>query len=82
MIDLDGLKLIDPVEITVDESGEVKGAAALMSRLRQEKPWLFLATNSSSLASAPISAPSRSKLATEMTLDEWRMARSELLRRR
>jgi hypothetical protein len=82
MIDLDGLKLIDPVDITVDESGEVRGAANLISRLQRDKPWLFLSGNSSSLASAPLSTPSRSKLATEMTLEEWRTARAELLRRR
>lgn len=82
MIDLDGLKLIDPAEISVDETGEVKGAANLMSRLQRDKPWLFLSKNSSSLASAPLSTPSRAKLATEMTLEEWRAARAELIRRR
>jgi hypothetical protein len=82
MIDLDGLKLIDPAGITVDEVGEVKGAAALMSKVQRDKPWLFLSGNSSSLACAPSNSPTRSKLATDMTLDEWRTARAELLRRR
>jgi hypothetical protein len=82
IVDLDGLKLIDPHDVTVDESGVVKGAASVIGRLQRDKPWLFNTGNSSSLATAPPSAPSRTKLATEMTLDEWRAARIELLRRR
>jgi hypothetical protein len=82
MIDLDGLKLIDANDIAVDDSGEVKGAAAVVARLRRSKPWLFGAPSSSSHAGVPASAPTRQKLATEMSLDEWRNARAELLRRR
>jgi hypothetical protein len=82
MIDLDGLKLIDANDIAVDDTGEVKGAAALVARLRRSKPWLFGAGSSSSHAGVPASAPTRQKLATEMSLDEWRAARAELLRRR
>ena len=82
MIDLDGLKLIDADEIAVDDTGEVKGAAALVARLRRSKPWLFGTGSSSSHAGVPVSTPVRQKLATEMSLDEWRAARAELLRRR
>jgi hypothetical protein len=82
MVDLDGLKLIDPVDVNVDETGTVKGAASVISKLQREKPWLFMSVNSSSLASAPPSTPARSKLATEMSLQEWRTARAELVRRR
>ena len=82
MVDLDGLRLIDPAEIDVDETGAVKGAASVIFKLQRDKPWLFMSANSSSLASAPPSTPARSKLATEMNLQEWRTARAELLRRR
>ena len=41
MVDLDGLKLADTSGLTVDEAGEVQGAAALMQSLRKAKPWLF-----------------------------------------
>jgi hypothetical protein len=82
MVDLDGLKLIDAVDIDVDETGAVKGAASVISKLQREKPWLFKSPNSSSLASAPPSTPTRSKLATEMSLQEWRTARADLIRRR
>jgi len=82
MIDLDGLKMIDPDEIKLGPEGEALGLAALMSKMRRDKPWLFGASTSSSATAAPSSAPPRRKLATEMSLDEWRAARAELLRRR
>lgn len=82
MIDLDGLKLANLAQVSVGEDGEVHGGAALMDRLRGEKPWLFTLTNSSSTASPPPGAVVRQRLATEMSLDEWKFARAELLRRR
>jgi hypothetical protein len=82
MVDLDGLKLINPDEATIDDDGIVHGVAAIMTKLRRDKPWLFGAPSSSSVAGVPAPAATRTKLATEMTLDEWRTARAELLRRR
>ena len=82
MIDLDGLKLADLAQVSVGEDGEVQGGAALMNRLRGEKPWLFTRSSSSSTASPPPGAAVRQRLATEMSLDEWKLARAELLRRR
>ena len=82
MIDLDGLKLANLTQVSVGEDGEVQGGAALMDRLRSEKPWLFTRANSSSTASPPPGAAVKQRLATEMSLDEWRLARAELLRRR
>ena len=82
MIDLDGLKLVDVGQVKLDENGNVTGGAALMAKMRRDKPWLFAGASSSSIASVPPSQPARPRLATEMSLDEWRAARSELLRRR
>ncbi len=82
MIDLDGLKLIDVSQIRLNEAGNLDGGPALMARLRHDKPWLFTSASSSSSASVPPTEPARPRLATEMSLDEWRAARSELLRRR
>lgn len=82
MIDLDGLKLANMTQVSVGEDGEVQGGAALMERLRKDKPWLFARANSSSTASPPPGAPVTQKLATDMSLDEWRLARAELLRKR
>jgi hypothetical protein len=82
MIDLDGLKLIDTDELRLSSSGEVEGAAALMISLRRKKPWLFGDVSSSSAATPPSSAPLKKKLATEMTTEEWRAARTDILRHR
>jgi len=82
ILDLDGLKLFDLSTIDVDESGHIIGAEALFARAKREKPWLFRALSSSSRASAPPAQPPRMKLATEMTEEEYRAARAELLRKR
>jgi hypothetical protein len=82
MIDLDGLKLADASALVLGEDGVVHGAAALVAELRRAKPWLFTAGSSSWAAAAPPAAPPRPRLATEMSVAEWRAARSELLRRR
>jgi hypothetical protein len=83
MIDLDGLKLADAGELGLDPSGRVSGAVSVIERLRRDKPYLFGSGGSTSSASAaPPASAVRAKLATEMTLDEWRAARADLLRRR
>ena len=82
MVDLDGLKLIDPSEVRLSPAGEVEGAAALMNRLRRSKPWLFGTASTSSAAPAPPATPPRAKRAAEMTDAEYRAAKAELLRRR
>jgi hypothetical protein len=81
MVDLDGLKLIRHDSVTIDEDGVVHGVQTTLTKLRRDKPWLFGAASSSSVAGVPEAVPARSKLATEMSLDEWRSARAELLRR-
>jgi hypothetical protein len=81
MVDLDGLKLIDTAGLSPDSHGEFSGASEIIAKLRRDKPWLFGAASSSSSAVAPQPASARRKLATEMSLEEWRTARAELLRR-
>ena len=81
MHDLDGLKLLDQSSLVLDERLELPDAGTLISRLKRDKPYLF--TRSSSTAAAPPSAaPARGRNAMDMTLDEWRAARADLLRRR
>ena len=82
MIDLDGLKLIDLSRVNTNDAGELESADALMAELKREKPWLFASQSSSSRAAVPPARPVRSKLATEMTAEEYRAARAELVRRR
>jgi hypothetical protein len=83
IVDLDGLKLLDPGAYQITGDGTVLGVPEAIAKLRRSKPWLFAAaSNSSSLAGAPSSEPHHRKHATEMSLDEWRVARADLLRRR
>ena len=81
MVDLDGVKLIDPAAVAVNEAGELVDGAGVMRALRVAKPWLF-GGSSSSAAVAPRAEPPRAKTAMQMSVDEWRVARAELLRRR
>jgi hypothetical protein len=80
MLDLDGLKLIDVSSVALDAEDKVVGGRKLMEDLRRDKPWLFGATSSSSIAAAPASQPVRQKTALEMTDDEYATARAALTR--
>ena len=82
MVDLDGIALIDSGAIKLDDQGSLANATSLMGQLRRAKPWLFGGTSTSSGAGAPVAQPPRAKLATEMSVDEWRTARADLLKRR
>ena len=82
MVDLDGLKLVNADSLTIDEAGEVQGAAALMHSVKRAKPWLFAGASASSTATPPRAEPPRALVATEMTTEEWLAARADLLRRR
>jgi hypothetical protein len=82
MVDLDGLKLIDVSRTKPNDYGELEGVADFMAEVKREKPWLFGGQSSSSRANPPPAQPVRAKSASEMTDDEYRAARAELLRRR
>ena len=80
MVDLDGLKLIDRGGIQLSPEGELTNASEIMSQLRRAKPWLFGGASSSSPASPPPAQSPRLKLATEMSDDEYQVARAVLLK--
>lgn len=82
IIDLDGLKLLDLNDAELTPDGELANAAELMNQLRRAKPWLFGTSSSSSPASAPPAQPPRQKQATEMTDDEYQVARAAILKQR
>ena len=81
ILDLDGLRLLEPKQLS-GNTANFSSPSEVVSQLRQERPWLFGSPSSSSLASTPAAVPAKRKLATEMTVDEWRAARSDLLRRK
>jgi hypothetical protein len=82
IVDLDGLKLLDGSALAAKTGAAQDDAAHVIAKLRRDKPWLFAAASSSSTATVPQAAPIKRKLATEMSVEEWRAARAELLRRR
>lgn len=80
MIDLDGLKLVDAADITLNDDDTIANGEALMQTLRRSKPWLFRSISSSSASAAPMAKPVRSKSAMEMSDEEYRAARQALLK--
>jgi len=81
IVDLDGLRLLNLSELRLSDDGDVIGGKELITQLKHAKPWLFSIPSSSSFAKAPPSKPIRQKLATEMTDDEYRIARANILSR-
>lgn len=81
MIDLDGLQFLDMTQVHLGEDGGVDGGAELISRLKRAKPWLFSVPSSSSVAKVPPSSPTRQKLAKDMSDDEYRIARANIIKR-
>jgi hypothetical protein len=81
MVDLDGIKLIDTGSIRLTEDGQIEGGGELMQRLKRQKPWLFGAGSTSAPADAPPQQRPRPKTAMEMTDEEYKLARAQLLKR-
>jgi hypothetical protein len=82
IIDLDCLKLLDASALTLDENGTVPNAAAALANLKRDKPWLFTNPNSSHPAPPPAPEPPKTRMAKDMTVREWQIARDRLIRGR
>lgn len=79
MVDIDGLKLADLSKVKLNEAGEVEGADALMEELKKSKPFLFgTATTTGSTTPPPKPAPGAQTKATEMTPEEYKVARAKI----
>jgi hypothetical protein len=81
MIDLDGLQFLDMGQIHLGNDGNVADGAEIIGRLKRAKPWLFATPSSSSIAKVPPSVPARQKLASEMSDEEYRIARANIIKR-
>lgn len=78
MVDLDGLKLADLSEVTLNDKGEVEGADALMTKLKEAKPYLFgkpLPGNTNP-NDPPNPNPPAPKLAKDMSPEEYQAAKA------
>jgi len=80
IVDLDGLKFLDVSRVQLEEDGGVPGSVELINQLKRIKPWLFGAPSSSSTAKVPPSRSARQKLATDMTDEEYRVARANIIK--
>jgi hypothetical protein len=69
MIDLDGLKLADLSVVKINDKGEVVGADALITKLKEAKPYLFGAATSTTNTNTPTPPPNtgEGKKAKDMT---------------
>ncbi len=82
IIDTDCLKLLDTSSFQLDEYGTLPQAQSALAALKRDKPWAFARPNSSHPAPAPKPEPPKTRMAKEMTNDEWRAARERLIRGR
>lgn len=81
MVDLDGLKLADLSTVTLDDKGDVQGADALMTALKEAKPYLFGATGTTTYTgSVPTPKAPEPKSAKDMTKAEYEAAKKAALR--
>jgi hypothetical protein len=81
IVDIDGLRLLDPDAWSPPKGAVTSDAGEVIAKLRRDKPWLFGGSHSSSATTPPAAAPVRRRLATDMSIEEWRTARADLLRR-
>jgi chromosome segregation ATPase len=87
MVDLDGLKLLDSGKVELDDNGELKNGEALMASLKEAKPFLFKSEatpdpkkkDTSNPQNPPDPKQPTKKKATEMTDDEYKAARREVM---
>ena len=82
IIDLDCLKLLDTAAFQLDDQGNLPQAESALAALKRDKPWAFAKPNSSHPTPAPIPEPPKTRLAKDMSHDEWQAARQRLLHRR
>lgn len=71
MIDLDGLKLADLSKVKLSESGDVEGADALITALKEAKPYLFAHQGTTSSTHTPPKPGDQGKKVSEMTAEEY-----------
>ena len=82
IVDLDCLKLLDPTILQLDADGSLPDFSAALANLKRDKPWAFSKPNSSHPAPVPAPEPPSTRMAKDMSYQEWQKARERLLRGR
>ena len=80
IVDLDGLQLLDSDAIAIGSDGHPIGVASHIAKFKHAKPWLFGGHSTTTSASAPASQPIKTRLAMDMSDDEYRAARALVTR--
>jgi hypothetical protein len=75
----DVVALLGTAKVKTDADGNVTNAAELLEELKKAKPHLFGGASSSSTAKEPAKEGPKTKKATEMTDDEYKVARAAVL---
>ena len=80
LIDMDGLKLADLSKVSLKDDGSIDGADALFAGLKESKPYLFGAPNSSTpIVPPPVVLPAQ-KMAKDMNAAEYAAAKAALIK--
>ena len=79
IIDIDCLKLLDAASLQLDENGNLPDLAAALDALKRDKPWAFAKSNSSHPILPPPPEPAKTRLAKDMSYQEWQKARDRLI---
>ncbi len=82
IIDLDCLKLLDASSLHLDAEGNLPDLSAALDGLKRDKPWAFSRPSSSHPNSPPPPEPAKTRMAKDMSYQEWQKARERLIRGR
>lgn len=75
IVDLDGLKLIDKSTVKINDNGEIEGAEDLIKQFKENKPYLFKKSESSTYTGKESSSKKAEKKAAnafDMTEEEYK----------
>lgn len=83
MVDLDGLKLADLSKVKLNDEGEVEGAEALMTAMKESKPYLFGATSTTTQTQeTPAKKAGEPIDARKLSKEEYEAKKKELTARK
>jgi hypothetical protein len=86
IIDVEGLKLLDTSKLKLNDDGTIPDAETTLATFKRDKPWLFSRSSPTQSTSHPAPAPKaeepKTRMAKDMSYNEWQAARERLIRGR